>query len=48
VRKWINLVFFIRHLAEEALSKEKASELEDKAEDMGYSSGAMLFCKGGC
>lgn len=40
------LGFFIRHLTEEVLSEEKASELEDKAEAMGYSSWAMLFGKG--
>jgi hypothetical protein len=40
------LGFFLRHLSEEELSEEKASELEDKAEAMGYSPGAMLFVGG--
>lgn len=38
--------FFLRHLSEEELSEEKASELEDKAEAMGYVHGAMLFSGG--
>lgn len=37
------LEFFLRHLGGEELSEEKALELEDKAEAMGYDPRAMLF-----
>lgn len=37
------LEFFFRHLGGEELSEEKALELEDKAEAVGYDPRAMLF-----
>lgn len=40
------LGFFLRHLAGEELSEEKASNLEDKAKAMGYNPRAMLFGEG--
>lgn len=38
------LGFFVRNLARDDLSEEKASKLEEQTEAMCYSSGAMIFC----